>query len=309
MRNFLYFCLGAVVLFTACEDKETPYNEFEDLTKGAIPRLVSAPSGIFDFFNPDDSQISFEVEFYDENEGRNVASYAWDVSYADDSTSAGPVNLLTLNKGDFQTNSAGLPGANITFRLNDVLSALGLSIDDVDGGNNFSFSATLTKDDGSVFTGANTSPNLKGQPAFNAFFNFNQPLVCPSDLGGSYVATSEGESTDGCCAGTFMSDGRIITLTDLGGGNYTISDWSGGLYLAWYGPDAGNYGITEAFIEGGGMSTTIIDACNTISIAEFSEPFGAAASAGGSLDPDTGIITYTFENGFGDVGRVTLTPQ
>ena len=309
MKNFLYLFLGAAMVFAACDEPESPYNEFDELGYGAIPRLVNAPDGVFDFFSPDDSQVTFEVEFYDENNGQNVASYAWDVTYEGADQTIGPVNLTTVNKSEFTTNESGLPGTTITFRLTDVLNALGLSIDDVDGGDNFAFTSTLTKDDGSTFTSANTSPNLIGQPAFNAFFGFDQPLVCPSDLGGTYIANSEGESTDVCCAGTFSSDGREITLTDNGGGNYTISDWSGGLYFAWYGPDGGDYGITEDYIAAGNLNQTIVDACGNYSSPDFTEPFGESASLTNIAVDANGVITYEFSNGYGDMGRVTLTPQ
>lgn len=383
MKNVLPFLLGGLALLAVgCEEEETPFIEFDDLNYGAIPRLVEAPSGAFDFFNPDDSEISFSVEFYDENQGSNVSEYTWQVSYSEDvpeelditpavlesetreeevmreetvtlrdttimgsdttiairdssfmvtdtvtvvdtisftpadtafvrgafSRSFGPATVATRSASEFQINDAGLPSATFEFSFNEVLEALGITIDSVNGGQAFAFTATLTKDDGSTFTAANTSTNLRGQPAFSAFFAFNQPIICPSDIAGTYTAEVAGESTDGCCPGT-ISTTSTVTLEETGAGTYTISDYSGGLYFVWYGPDGGDYGVAEDDQTDGGLATTIVDACNVITIPEFSEFFGAAASASGALDPDSGVINYTFTNGFGDVIRVTLTPD
>lgn len=384
MKKYLPLLLlsGLALFAVSCEDKETPFYEFEDLNYGAIPRLVEAPSGAFDFFNPDDSEISFSVEFYDEDQGTNVSEYTWEVAYTEDvpeelditpaelesetreeevmreetvtirdttimgsdttiairdssfmvtdtvivvdtisftpadtqfvrgafSRSFGPATVASRSASEFETNEAGLPGATFNFSFNEVLEALGITIDSVNGGQAFNFTATLTKDDGSSFTATNTSTNLRGQPAFNAFFAFDQPIICPSSAAGTYTAEVSGESTDGCCPGT-VSTTSTVTLEETGAGTYTISDYSGGLYLEWYGPDGGNYGVVADDETDGGLATTIVDACNVITIPEFSEFFGAGARASGSLDPETGVISYTFDNDFGDVIRVTLTPE
>ena len=85
MKHLLLPFLGAVTLAaTGCDDKETPFFEFEELGKGAIPRAVVAPNGTFNLDGVDTSSVSFEVEFFDENDGRDVAEYVWEVAYAEE---------------------------------------------------------------------------------------------------------------------------------------------------------------------------------------------------------------------------------
>lgn len=131
--------------------------------------------------------------------------------------------------------------------------------------------------------------------------------LCPTDLGGEYTATGVGTSTDGCCPDptTVSAD---VTIVDNGGANYTISDWSAGLYLDWYGPDGGDYGITEAMETNGTLNGTFTDACDQLS-GEFSEPFQTSVTFTGSVDTETGVITYTWVNGYDDTATVTLTPK
>lgn len=124
-------------------------------------------------------------------------------------------------------------------------------------------------------------------------------VACPSDLGGTYNVISSGSSTD---SGPTPSENPIenfpytVTITDNGGGNYTISDAFGGLYLLWY----DIYGIT------GDEEGTFDDVCGTIS-GEFPEPFGTSVIYTGNVDPDTGIITIDWINGYDDQGTMVLT--
>lgn len=124
-------------------------------------------------------------------------------------------------------------------------------------------------------------------------------VTCESSLGGTYTSTTTGTSTDPCCPDATTVTGEV-TLTDEGGGVYTLSDWSAGLYLEWYGV----YGITAST----DMSGRITDVCNTLS-GSFGEPFGTTTDVTGSVDPDTGVITYSWSNGYDDTATVTLTPK
>lgn len=127
----------------------------------------------------------------------------------------------------------------------------------------------------------------------------NIQITCNSDIGGTYTSTTTGTSTDTCCPTETTVTGTV-TLTDNGDGFYTISDWSAGLYLEWY--DV--YGITSST----DMTAEIRDICDAIS-ADFTEPFNTATELRGTRDAATGVITYTWVNGYGDQATVVLTPQ
>lgn len=289
--------------FTACE-KDRAFIEFDDLEKGAFPRLLDGVNGEFNFFDPAGSSIDFTVEFYDENQGKNVQSYAWTASYVDKATNtiSNPADVVSFTQSDFKPEpSSGLPSVTVQITFQQVLDALGLTVNDIKGGDAIRMQGTLTKTDGKQFTAVNTSAGiLSNGPAFGAWFIFDQNIICPSDLGGTYATTTTGTSTDGCCPDETTVTGEV-TLTAEGSGKYTISDWSAGLYLEWY--DV--YGITTDI----DMTAELVDACGIISLPAFGEPFGEQVTGSGSLDAATGVITFTWTSGWGDTAEVVLTPK
>ncbi len=123
-------------------------------------------------------------------------------------------------------------------------------------------------------------------------------VSCPSDLEGTYSVLSSGFSTD---TGPTPEENPItnypytVTITAKGGGDYSISDGFGGLYLLWY----DIYGI-EGDEEG-----SFSDVCNVIS-GTFSEPFGTSVTVSGTVNSD-GTLTIKWENGYGDTGEGIYT--
>lgn len=306
MNKIIYkfsFLLGIVFLIAACE-KERVFPEYHEIEHGVYPSQIGAftgPNGKdFNFTDPGNASVTFTVEFYDDQNGACAETYCWTVSHAPTGTSA---QIACQNKSQFVINpDNGRPSATFTFTMQQVLDVLGLTLDDIEGGQAFDFYATLTTCTGHVFDRTNTNAVTQGQPAFRALFQFKTNLVCPSDLGGNYLATTTGQSTDGCCPDPATLTDIPITLTDKGSGVYTISDWSAGLYLFWYAV----YGITPTT----NMTATFTDACKVYAIPDIIEPFGTATVfTNVSLDEATGVITYTWTNGYDDTGTVVLTPQ
>lgn len=127
------------------------------------------------------------------------------------------------------------------------------------------------------------------------------PVSCPSDLAGTYTASSNAASTDGCCTDPLEGFESEVVITAISDGVYKLSDFSAGVYLEWY----AIYGITPAI----DLSATIRDVCNQISFDPFNEPFGTAVEASGSYDPATNTLTYSWVNGYDDTGTVTLVKQ
>ncbi|NRB53048.1 MAG: hypothetical protein HRU41_35660 [Saprospiraceae bacterium] len=304
MKRINIFLVFAFVLaLTACE-KDRAFIEFKDLEYGAFPRLIDGVNGEFNFFDPSGSAIDFTVEFYDENQGKNVQSYSWTVSYFDKTagTFTTPQTIGTFTASDFKPEpETGLPSITIQFTFQQALDAMGLTTSDIKGGDAVRFNGTITKTDGKTFDVSNTGANIIGNaPAFGALFAFDQNIICPSSLEGTYTTTTTGNSTDSCCPDETTVTGEV-TLTAEGSGKYTISDWSAGLYLEWF--DV--YGITPTT----DLTAELIDACGNISLPDFGEPFGEQVSGTGSLDAATGVITYTWTSGWGDVATVTMTPK
>ena len=303
--NLILFSIVLLLVGTSCE-KDRTFVEFEDLEYGAYARQLSR-EGSFFLTDIPGSQIDVSVEFYDVNQGKDVASYSWTVEYIDKAgngaNSVAPVDFATFNASDFGTSASGLPSVDFTFTLTDALAAVGIAEEDAELGNTFRFNATLTMNDGRTFTLANTGNNIISSAAFRALFAFDADLICPSNLAGEYTSTTTGTSTDPCCPDETTVE-STVTITEVAAGVYEISDWSAGLYQEWYEV----YGINDDFIGEGGLIEEIKDVCEDIS-GEFEEPFSTITTITGSVDPATGVITYSWVNGYDDMATVVLTPN
>ncbi len=293
--------LAIVLMLGACADEPLPFETFEDLQKGAVSRLLADDGGSFFFTDPDNSAFSFTLEYFDEEDGANIASNEWFVRHRNNVTGTVSEEVMVASVSSFGANAkSGLPEATFNITMNESLAALGLTISDLNGGDDLIFDGYIVMIDGRRFGPDNTGSNLQGNNGFDGRFRFIKPLLCDSDLAGVYLATTTGTSTDGCCPDETTVETEI-TLTQTGDGQYTVSDWSGGLYFKWYEV----YGISADT----DLTQTLIDACGNITIAEFTEPFGETASATGSFDFETAVLTYQWVNGYGDQGVVILTPK
>ncbi|MEZ5042556.1 MAG: hypothetical protein R2828_21825 [Saprospiraceae bacterium] len=301
MKKFnILITLTLLLALVACE-KDRAFTEFKDLEYGALPRKINGVNGEFNFFNPTGSGVDFTVEFYDENQGKNVQSYAWSVAYVNKTTNVvgQPALLATFTAADFKPEpTSGLPSIKIEFSFAQVLSALGLTTADINGGDAIRFNATLTKTDGKVFTFNNTGPSvISNGPAFGALFTFDQNIICPSDIGGTfdYVHTMMLIGPDANPCGPTEHTGTV-TWEALGSGVYKPSDLSFGQYdVCWNDAPA----VASA--------TRIIDACGKMSI-QGGDQYGLVYTyniteiAGKSM-------TIVWENSYNDHGIVVLTRQ
>lgn len=257
----------------------------------------SVPKGGFVRFDTEVEKISFVLDLTQNANpvfeapitapSNNVQSYDLSFTLSRVQDQLGPFDLLSINR---------FP-ATLSFSLQDIADAAGIDISEAKGLINLD--ARVTRDDGTVFTFDDFTGDLNN-PGQRQAMRFSISTLCPSELAGTYKSVSVGQSTDGCCPNETTVE-STVTLTENSLGNYTISDWSGGLYLEWY--DV--YGVTPD----DDMSATLIEACGSISLPTFAEFFNVGASGSGVVDAATGIITYEWVNDFGDTGTMTLTPQ
>lgn len=260
---FTFITLASV--FQSCEEDLL----VDRLTEpGAIPVISDVTSGFFNFNDPATAQIGFSLA----TKGTDVTS----VSILKSINGSEPVAHATIST---------LP-ATVNVTLADALSGTGVALGDVAVGDVVSLIFVCNTADGRA---------LKSGATFDA------PVSCPSALAGTYSSVASGTSTDGCCPDPITGFASTVTLTDLGDGNYEVSDFSGGLYLEWY--DV--YGITST----NDSPCNIQDVCGTLTIVNTTEPFGTVVTGGGSVDSATGVITITWENGYADQGTIVLTPQ
>jgi hypothetical protein len=210
-------------------------------------------------------------------------------------TAAGPVYFATLFAG------VSLP-QEFTIAASDIVAAFPHlnSLSDILLADVIDISTSFTTQNGTVLTllnedgSTNYGTNIANSVLYTTKISY--PISCPSDIGGEYVAVSNGDNTDGQPpAVDFTQD---VTLTDLGGGAYEMSDFSGGVYFYWY----GIYGVGP-FNPG-----TFTDVCGTIT-GTFSDPWGnQLVIEDGSVNPD-GTISVSWVNVWGDFLTTVLTPK
>jgi hypothetical protein len=305
MKNIKYLSLLLIgFLIASCGDPELRFQSYEETEHGAFARNLGY-SGTFLLQDVAGSSIDGTVEFYDDNDGKNVASYSWTVQFRANGGGNGgvdipAVSLKTYTSDQFTPSNQvpSLPSVSYSLGMQEALDALGLSATDITGGDQFRMEATVTLKDGRSFGQGNTGGNLISQGPFKALVRISANVVCSSDIAGTYNYVSSGASTDSCCPSPSSLTGSV-TMTDLGGGEYTISDWSAGMYVEWYGV----YGITMADLD-----ETVADICETF-YGAFADPFGGDMVLNGTIDPAAGVIVYSLTSSWGDTLDATLTKQ
>jgi len=132
-------------------------------------------------------------------------------------------------------------------------------IDDVELGDVVSISTRFTTIDGRVISmfnedGSNNfGTNIANSKLFGAVIRY--PVSCPSDIAGTYLVSSTGI---GCCGVAPITNYQYtVTVTEDGGGSYSLSDYSGGAYDGLF---CGPFGIC-----GDASSGSITDVCGVLS--------------------------------------------
>lgn len=206
-------------------------------------------------------------------------------------------------KGTYVTNITTFP-ATFNLSQDDIFDAFtelnGPA--DLGVGDALKITAELTLKNGTIVKILNDdgTPNYGADIANSNVFKVLQTynVSCPSDLGGTYTVLTSGFSTD---SGPTPDENPIsnfpytVTITANGGGNYSISDAFGGVYILWY----DIYGL-DFEVEG-----NFDDVCGVIS-GVFPEPFGTDVTYTGTVNPD-GTLSIHWINGYGDEGDSVFT--
>ena len=194
MHKFkLSIIFGAVLLLVSscAEESLSPVLTFDKAGKGAYVRLIEETERGINLFDIPGSEYKYSVEFVDVDQGKQVSEYRLDLIYtdadkSDGDNSTGPVNFRTYTASDFETLQSGFIGmTDITVPATELISAAGLTPDQVNPGDRFRIESYVTLEDGSVFGYDNSTAAVNGS-AFQGHFRYDLDAACQSSLEGSY---------------------------------------------------------------------------------------------------------------------------
>lgn len=289
--HILTFILALFLLNTSCENDGG--SSVIKLRNGALPdfNLVAGSDDFIDLTGFDNLSLKFTVGVGTGEPTSFDLKAFWQTAGGD---LYGPVTL--------DANVTSFP-KEYSISNTDILSAFSElnSSEDINVGDKLMLYTSFKFADGSVIEilDSNAKPNYYAAD-FSQIqdykIEFNYVVSCPSNLGGTYEVISNGENTDGQ---PFFTDlAYTITLTDNGGGNYTISDGVAGAYQFWY---CSPYGYC---FETAGNFT---DVCGSLS-GSWTESFGCEIILNGNVNAD-GTLSIRWDNCFGDFADAVYTPQ
>ncbi len=292
MKNLKFILLTMLlsVFIVSCEDDGG--TSFIEVNGGAVPNMTKSTStdaffNLIRLNNGEDVSVNFSAEIAQGNPASTdiVGIYR---------AASGSVYNATLFSDVTLPQEFSLSISEIVAAFSEISTG-----DDIVVGDALTLSARFTMNDGSVLNIVNddgtsgTGANIQTTVLFTTIITY--PVSCPSDLGGNYSVISNGDNTDGQPPAVNVA--YDVTITDLGGGSYEISDFSGGVYLFWY----SIYGLSW---EQAGVFT---DICGAIS-GTFGDAWSNAVPATGTVNSD-GSLTIHWDNPWGDYGDSVFTPQ
>lgn len=229
MKKLVLYTFGILSTFllilNSCTNEDLTF--LDDLEKGAYVKFVTAPPTIMGVNTI--SELALVGELVDPN--NTVAKYELEVSATLGGTDYGPATI-----GSYTSFPVNL---NIT--VNDFATLLGVSVSDINFGDQFFFEGTVTSKDGTVYyaemseiDGDTFVPNgltditiYDLTQGYKNALQFNFTIGCPADvydptsIPGTYNAFSDSWGVDGTVTMTVdASDPTIIYvagITDIEG--------------------------------------------------------------------------------------------
>lgn len=198
INNIKSFLALAVVLFffNGCADDDKLPVDFEDLNAetGAFATEVSADGSTnINRLAPAASEFSKTYELFSRNKGTDVNSVSVYVSFTGENVTADEELYKTIDASTFNPTGNETPEVTIEYNGQEILSALGISPDNLEGGDIFSYRLALTTPDG-VFS--DVSANFDNQSADHTF---TSTIICelPEVPAGDWVVEMKDSYGDG----------------------------------------------------------------------------------------------------------------
>ena len=253
------------------------------------------------FFDQAGSKVTLEVEYYDKNKGKDIASYAISVEYMDTKTK-GAKNvakkaMATIDASAFTTNSDGYLSSTIEIGFAATMTLLGQGAADIDGGSKYRYHMVLTMKDGTTYDAATTDSNLESSSPFSALFQKDISIVCPSDLAGTFSSTGQAKAGANWPGAGQATSGNFEWTSTPEGNLYPVKggDFSYGAYKA----------VGYSSVPAGTLKNQ--DACGVLSSVGSSQWGEVYAFAAVTRQADKKVMYIDWSNDYGEAGEVYLT--
>lgn len=289
MKYINKFGILALMLFaaTSCvnEDK-APIVTFDSANHGAYVRLVSESSRLVNLFDIAGSSYAYSVEFVDDEMGKNVMEYSFDLQFRDVNPDNGDESRIitgyrTFAASTFTTNDDGFQSlSDISLPAAELIADLEITEADIEPGDEFLIIGSLLLEGGFVAKAETSSSAVNGS-SFRAHTTFALTASCPSDLDGEInweIIAANWDVED--ATGTF----DMIQMAD---GVYTWGTYTFGFYQ-WI------YGCCE---QGASNVQKITDVCNKLTLST-SDDYGCshAMTVNSVVGP---VLTVLLQHGCG----------
>lgn len=309
-KLFQSFAVLALLSMASCTDWVDPAIPYAEFETGVFLRTLQFPATSFVFTDLASSNVAIQVEAVDEENGGLVDEVDVFVALRRGQTVFPEAKMMTVPASAFQPHSVILPNihpasgspylaAAIEFTALDALQEMGRTLNDVEGGDFFEVRLSLRDTKGRTFSSDNLSGDVQGGGYYRSPFFYRIPIVCVSNLAGTYDL-----STVGWCGDTYTGQVRFVQDTDEPT-NYIVQvdldgefedDFSFGSYRSCYG--AG----TQA--PGGANGLRLTDACNQIGFNPAgSSPWGDNFSVE-SVSVDGAVLTMEVRSNWDTGGGV-----
>lgn len=200
MKKFIIkysFVLAGLLFLNSCEESDKVIDEvFDEVTRGATLRTMNLINGTVNVFDLENSVFEVELEYRDNEQGALFDSYDVYASFIDNTddgvdNSKPEVFLRNVPSSELPINEEyGFPRGVLQLPATETLSALGLSGDQLNGGDVVFYRMVLKLNDGREFTN-NASGNVTGGSFFSSPFAYAASVVClfdePDFFSGTYL--------------------------------------------------------------------------------------------------------------------------
>jgi len=188
MKNIKIFIaliiLSLSLTFYSCEDDISPLSE-SSIQLGAVLTTQGTATGTnFNKFDIPGSNLTVTVAFRDFGNNDSMESVDMLVRFIDatpdalgNTLSVPEASLTTLSPSDFAVGDSGYPENTFTLNGSAALTALGITEDDIDGGDQLLLRYALNLNDGRTFSSDNVGVNV-ATTSHTTPFRYAANIVC-----------------------------------------------------------------------------------------------------------------------------------